>query len=172
MLTVSITHVAPGEGESVWIAGSELVTFKATGKDTGGAFALVELVGLPGSGPPPHIHHRVDEVYCLLEGELEVLDGERALRRRQGRSSTSPRVRCTPGGTRQRSRPGCCYSSSRQGLRDSSRRRGCREPTSLPRLLLPHQRTCRECWRSGVSTRPNTRHFLAGKITVFMHRPS
>ena len=74
---MSIAHVAPGEGESVWIAGSELVTFKATGKDTGGAFALVELVGLPGSGPPPHIHHRVDEVYCLLEGELEVLDGER-----------------------------------------------------------------------------------------------
>jgi hypothetical protein len=38
---------------------------------------LVEVVGLPGSGPPPHIHHRVDEVYCLLEGELEVLNGDR-----------------------------------------------------------------------------------------------
>ena len=38
---------------------------------------MVEVVGLPGSGPPPHIHHRVDEVYCLLEGELEVLNGDR-----------------------------------------------------------------------------------------------
>jgi hypothetical protein len=60
----------------MWIRDRELVTFKERGKDTGGQFALVEVVGLPGSGPPPHIHHRVDEVYCLLEGELEVLDGE------------------------------------------------------------------------------------------------
>jgi len=73
---VSTTHVAPGKGKSVWIANNELVTFKAMGKDTGGAFAVVEVVGLPGSGPPPHIHHRVDEVYCLLEGELEVLNGD------------------------------------------------------------------------------------------------
>jgi quercetin dioxygenase-like cupin family protein len=74
---MSITHVPPSEGESVWIGDRELVTFKETGKNTGGQFALVEVTGLPGSGPPPHIHHSVDEVYCLLEGELEVLDGER-----------------------------------------------------------------------------------------------
>ena len=73
---MSTTHVAPGKGKSVWIANNELVTFKAMGKDTGGAFALVQVVWLPGSGPPPHIHHRVDEVYCLLEGELEVLNGD------------------------------------------------------------------------------------------------
>jgi len=74
---VSTTHVPAGKGKSVWIANNEFVTFKVTAKDTGGAFALVEVVGLLGSGPPPHIHHRVDEVYCLLEGELEVLNGER-----------------------------------------------------------------------------------------------
>ena len=74
---MSTRHVPPGTGKSVWIANNEFVTFKATGKDTGEAFALVEVVGLPGSEPPPHIHHRVDEVYCLLEGELEVLNGDR-----------------------------------------------------------------------------------------------
>jgi len=74
---VSTTHVPPGKGKSVWIANNEFVTFKATGKDTGGTLALVEVVGLPGSGPPPHIHHRVEEVYRLLEGELEVLNGDR-----------------------------------------------------------------------------------------------
>ena len=73
---MSIIHVPPGEGESDWTGDCELVTFKATGKDTGRQFALVEVVGLPGSGLPPHIHHSVDEVYCLLEGELEVLDGD------------------------------------------------------------------------------------------------
>ena len=74
---MSTTHVPPGKGKSVWIANNEFVTFKATGKDTGGTLALVEVVGLPGSGPPPHIHYRVEEVYRLLEGELEVLNGDR-----------------------------------------------------------------------------------------------
>lgn len=62
---MGVTHVPPDGGKSVWIANNELVTFKETGRDTGGEFALVEVVGLPGSGPPPHIHHSVDEVYCL-----------------------------------------------------------------------------------------------------------
>jgi quercetin dioxygenase-like cupin family protein len=74
---VSITHLPSGEGKSFWVANNEFATIKMSGRDTGREFALVEVVGLPGSGPPPHIHHRVDEVYCLLEGELEVLDGER-----------------------------------------------------------------------------------------------
>lgn len=81
---MSTTHVAAGEGKSVWIGDRELVTLKERGKDTGGQFALVEVVGLSGSGPPPHIHHSVDEVYYLLEGELEVLDGERTFTAKAG----------------------------------------------------------------------------------------
>jgi quercetin dioxygenase-like cupin family protein len=81
---VSVTHIPPGGGKSVWIANNELVTFKATGKNTEGEFALLDVVGLPGSGPPPHIHHSVGEVYCLLEGELEVLDGERTFMAKAG----------------------------------------------------------------------------------------
>ncbi len=77
MVAGGITYVAPVRGKSVWIGDHELVTFKQIGAETGEEFALVEVVGLPGSGPPPHIHHRVDEVYCLLEGELEILDGDR-----------------------------------------------------------------------------------------------
>ena len=72
-----VAYVAPGGGGSVWIGDRELVTLKQTGADADGLFALVEVHGLPGSGPPPHIHRRVDEIYCLLEGELEVLDGDR-----------------------------------------------------------------------------------------------
>jgi quercetin dioxygenase-like cupin family protein len=75
--TVSITHTLPGEGKSFWVSNNEFVTIKTTARDTGGEFALVELVALPGAEPPPHIHHSTDETYCLLEGELEVLDGER-----------------------------------------------------------------------------------------------
>ena len=77
MVEGSVAYVAPGRGGSVWIGDRELVTFKQTGADTGGLFALLEVTGLPGSGPPPHIHRRVDELYRVLEGELEVFDGDR-----------------------------------------------------------------------------------------------
>ena len=88
---MSVTHIPPGGGKSVWIGDRELVMLKKSGTETGGTFALVEVVGLPGSGPPPHIHHSVDEIYCLLEGELEVLDGERTFTAKAGSVFHIPR---------------------------------------------------------------------------------
>jgi len=49
-------HVTEGEGEMLWIA-DELMTFKASGEDTGGAYSLTDSVVPPGGGPPPHIPH-------------------------------------------------------------------------------------------------------------------
>ena len=43
----------------------------ATGEDTQERFALIELVGRKGNVPPPHIHHREDETFYILEGENE-----------------------------------------------------------------------------------------------------
>ena len=54
---------------SVWYNGA-LMTFLATGEDTHGQFALIEAVGRRGNVPPPHIHHREDEIFYILEGEL------------------------------------------------------------------------------------------------------
>jgi len=68
-------HVAEGEGKMLWVA-DELMTFKATAEDTGGAYALTDSVVPPGGGPPPHIHHREDEAFWVLEGKLEVMVGE------------------------------------------------------------------------------------------------
>jgi quercetin dioxygenase-like cupin family protein len=81
---VSMTHLPPGEGKSLWVSNKEFVTIKTTAKDTAGDFALVEVVALPGAEPPPHIHHSTDETYCLLEGELEVLDVESTFTARAG----------------------------------------------------------------------------------------
>jgi quercetin dioxygenase-like cupin family protein len=58
-----------GEGRSLWVVGDHY-TIKAGGEDTGGAFALIEALVPPGSGPPPHIHQREDEAFYILEGEL------------------------------------------------------------------------------------------------------
>src|SRR3954454_547805 len=66
---MNITFRKPGEGRSVWVVG-DLYTIKASGEETGGAFALIEALVPPGGGPPPHLHHREDEAFYVLEGEL------------------------------------------------------------------------------------------------------
>jgi mannose-6-phosphate isomerase-like protein (cupin superfamily) len=71
----SATYVPPGEGESVWLLG-DLYTFKAVSEDTDGAFALWETVSPPEGGPPPHLHHREDETFYVIEGEMEFLVGD------------------------------------------------------------------------------------------------
>ena len=66
-----------GEGRAAWVVG-DLYTVKAGGEDTGGAFALIEVMIPPRSGPPPHRHSREDEAFYVLEGEFEVhLDEQR-----------------------------------------------------------------------------------------------
>jgi quercetin dioxygenase-like cupin family protein len=67
------THVPADEGKSFWLI-TDLHTFKAVGEDTGGAFALLETTAYTQVAPPPHIHHREDESYYILEGEFEFMD--------------------------------------------------------------------------------------------------
>jgi mannose-6-phosphate isomerase-like protein (cupin superfamily) len=42
-----------------------------------GALTLFELTAAPRFGPPPHIHHREDKAYYILEEEFEFLDNDR-----------------------------------------------------------------------------------------------
>jgi mannose-6-phosphate isomerase-like protein (cupin superfamily) len=68
-----VTHLPPGEGtRSLWVLG-ELVAYKITSYQTGGAYSLFEMETPPGSGVPPHVQHREDEAFCVLEGEYEFL---------------------------------------------------------------------------------------------------
>ena len=70
-----ITHIGPGDGRSLRVLG-ELVTYKTTSERTGGAYSLFEVVSEPGVGPPPHVQHREDEAFYVLEGEYEFLDDD------------------------------------------------------------------------------------------------
>lgn len=80
----SVSVVSASEGEAVWLLGQELMEFKVTGDDTGGAFCLFEDSSPPGYGPPPHIHHREDEAFYVLEGEFRFLAEDREITVRPG----------------------------------------------------------------------------------------
>jgi len=68
-------HLSPKDGKSYWLA-TDRFTFKLVASDTNGAFTLVEAVARPEFGPPPHIHHRQDECFQILDGAFEfMLDG-------------------------------------------------------------------------------------------------
>lgn len=76
--------------ESVWYSG-HLLTFLATGEDTQGRFALIELVGRKGNVPPPHIHHREDETFYILEGEMTASVGGQTIKGTPGTMIFLPR---------------------------------------------------------------------------------
>ena len=69
-----IKHVPSGTGAAYWGPG-ELMTFLITGEETDGAFFMADISVAPGGGTPPHIHHREDESFHLLEGTLTVQVG-------------------------------------------------------------------------------------------------
>ena len=61
------------------------------GRDTGGVVSVVESTDQPGSGPPPHIHHREDETFQVLEGEYEFTCGDKTFTARKGATIFAPR---------------------------------------------------------------------------------
>src|SRR4028119_1219323 len=75
-----VAHVRPAEGSRSLRIFGELVTCKVTSDQTGGAYSLFEVTTQPGKGPPPHVHHREDESFYVLEGEYEFLVGGDALK--------------------------------------------------------------------------------------------
>ena len=46
-------------------------TILLTGKDTAGRYCLIDMLVPPGGGPPPH-RHDFEEMFTLLDGEIEV----------------------------------------------------------------------------------------------------
>jgi quercetin dioxygenase-like cupin family protein len=76
--------------QSVWYSGW-LLTFLATGEDTHGQFALMEQIARKGNVPPRHIHHREDETFYVIEGEMTFSIGDRTLKATPGTVVFAPR---------------------------------------------------------------------------------
>ena len=71
-----------GEGKMIKLPGHK-ITHKVSGLDTNGAYSMLE-VELDGDGPPLHIHKSEDESFYVLEGEINLLVGDRNIRATAG----------------------------------------------------------------------------------------
>jgi quercetin dioxygenase-like cupin family protein len=67
--------LAVGGGTSIWFLDT-LMTIKAGGEETNGAFTLLEWAAPVGFGPPLHRHDREDEAFYLINGAIEVTCGD------------------------------------------------------------------------------------------------
>jgi quercetin dioxygenase-like cupin family protein len=66
-----------GEGERLRFHGGGLLTMKASGEETAGAFLLFEDLMARGKTTPLHAHANEDETLYVLDGEILVhIDGE------------------------------------------------------------------------------------------------
>ncbi len=73
----------PGEGEAWWWVGL-LATIKATKEQTDGRYTLVEILAPDGYGSVLHVHHREDEGFWILEGELTFYVGDQTIKAHPG----------------------------------------------------------------------------------------
>src|SRR5919201_835898 len=61
------------------------------GEESGEAYSLVELSAARDSMPPLHVHHRDDETFYVLEGELRLMLGGREIVLAAGQAALAPR---------------------------------------------------------------------------------
>lgn len=78
------------EGEARWWFGS-LAVIKATAADTGGQVGIVEITEPPGAEAPLHVHHREDEGFWVLEGEVRFEVGDATFEASAGDFAFGPR---------------------------------------------------------------------------------
>ncbi len=63
----------PNEDQNLHHIGlaGDTYTILLTGKETAGRYCLIDMLVPPGGGPPPH-RHDFEEMFSILEGEIEV----------------------------------------------------------------------------------------------------
>ena len=83
-------HTPATGGKNVNVLGIPMV-IRIHGRDTGGVVSAVESHDVPGGGPPPHIHHREDETFQVLEGEYEFTVAGKTFIAKEGATIFAPR---------------------------------------------------------------------------------
>jgi quercetin dioxygenase-like cupin family protein len=68
--TLNITTVDSNEGQEFAVAGN---TYRIliSGEQTGGSFAVIDMLVPPGGGPAPHAHPNFRESFYVVEGQVD-----------------------------------------------------------------------------------------------------
>jgi len=82
--------VSSREGEARWWLGA-LAVIKATAADTGGHLTVVDVTDPPGVEAPLHVHHREDEAFWVLEGDVTFEVGGKTIEASAGDFVFGPR---------------------------------------------------------------------------------
>ena len=88
--TLEPSVVRSDEGDARWWFGS-LAVIKATAAETGGQFTIVEITEPPGAEAPLHVHHREDEAFWILEGDVTLEVGGTTVQASAGDYAFGPR---------------------------------------------------------------------------------
>jgi quercetin dioxygenase-like cupin family protein len=86
-MTTATLHAKP---QPLWFI-DNLALVHVDGDQTGGAYGLGEVSGRRGDMPPLHVHHRDDEAFYVLAGELTLFVGEEQITLRAGEAVLAPR---------------------------------------------------------------------------------
>lgn len=78
-----LTAVPADKGQLFSVAGG-VYRIIISGKETGGAYAAIEMLVPAGGGPNPHAHPDIQESFYVLEGEIEVKNESGSQTVRQG----------------------------------------------------------------------------------------
>jgi quercetin dioxygenase-like cupin family protein len=88
--SVAPIALQPGEGDARWFL-DFLVTIKSSAQTTDGRVAVVEHLASQGAGSPLHVHHREDEWFYVIDGELTFWVGGQVINAPAGSFVYGPR---------------------------------------------------------------------------------
>lgn len=89
-MNVSAKIVAQDQGDHLTLMGDEVRVILRS-EDTGGQLTLVQQRSSPGAGVPLHINTREDEVFQVLEGQVEFHVGDQTITAEAGTTVYVPR---------------------------------------------------------------------------------
>lgn len=66
----NISTIDNGQGQSLSVVGDSY-RILISGKQTSGNYAVIDMLVPPGGGPGPHAHKDIQEMFYVVEGEIE-----------------------------------------------------------------------------------------------------
>jgi quercetin dioxygenase-like cupin family protein len=86
-----LTVAKPNEDQSLVHLGvvGDTYTILLSGEDTGGLYTLIDMLVPPSGGPPPH-RHDFEEMFTVLEGEIEFTFRGKPITARTGETINVP----------------------------------------------------------------------------------